>query len=416
MHSISCRRTGALYSAFQRHFGAVRVISTTNRHLLASDAQVAAAADIYDAPTRDYRTVIQGRTGKPASASEGLKQSWLGNLGLKLQASFPTLYWLGEGGRRYQRNAVNFGAQLVRSTGITHLFSSFPPYADHCIAYRLKRAFPHLVWIADFRDLHIDPTQNNLMFRRYQRRVNRRILHHADIVTTVSEGLAEHLRALHHNVFVVRNGLTLRPADAQPYKKFTIAYTGSMFQDKRRPEPLLQAIADGLQQGVLAREDLSVVYAGKDGEVWRDKMKQFGLEDLLQEKGVVAPEAAREIQQRAHLNLLLTYSTSSLKGNLTGKLYDYLEAGRPIIALINGPHDPELAAVVEGAQAGTIFDHTTPPEDLLRFIESLYTGWKRTGRVAWTGDRAFLASLQWEEIVDRFIEQAGVSQTWRAHV
>ncbi|MDX1410435.1 MAG: hypothetical protein R3330_19930, partial [Saprospiraceae bacterium] len=273
MHSVSTRRMLALYHAFGNHFKTIKVISTTNRHLLSSGGGGHEGIDIYDAPTHDYRTVIQGRTGKPASASESLKQSWIGRMGLRLQASFPTMYWLGEGGRQYRRAALRQAGSLVEEHGITHVFSSFPPYADHWVAARLKRAFPRLTWIADFRDLHVDPAQDNLLFRNYQLRINRKILKSATVLTTVSEGLADHLRALHPRVHVLRNGILRGIDHATLYERFTISYTGSMFQNKRRPDPLVQVLARCLADRSLVADHLTLRYAGKDSDVWHETVR-----------------------------------------------------------------------------------------------------------------------------------------------
>lgn len=76
---------------------------------------------------------------------------------------------------------------------------------------------------------------------------------------------------------------------------------------------------------------------------------------------------------------------------LTGKLYDYLAAGRPILVLVNGPDDPELREIVEGAQAGKVFDRDSQPTE---WLLDCYRRWKESGgRLLWSSDREKLKNL-----------------------
>lgn len=414
MHSVSCKRTWGLHQEFKKHFSEVFVISTSNRHILPRSSVSTGEARITDARTNDYRTVLQGGKEKHASASESVKQSLIGKTAIRLQASFPTLYWFGEGGRSYIRNALRHARSIVRESGVTHVFSTFPPYADHLIAHRLKKEFPHLVWIADFRDLHVDPTQNNLFFRHYQRRRNRDILRSADLVLTVSKGLAKHLAQLHPRVRVLYNGMNGTSKPLPLYSRFTIAYSGSMFQDKRRPDRLLEALSASIAEGNIKMDDLALIYAGKDGEVWVSNIHKYGLDAIFEDRGLISQEEARTLQQSAHLNLLLTYSSSQLTGNLTGKLFDYLEAGRPIIVIVNGPHDEEINALIGGANAGFVCSDDTPQADLRAYVETMYRVWRDTKTLKSGYNNAFLERFGWSRQVQELVQDLGIKNKQHA--
>lgn len=405
MHSISCNRTRALYLGMQKYFDTVCVISTTNRHKLQQDDSDPISGNITDAWTFDYRTMFQGRH-KAATAGEGYKTSALGKFLRRLQHSFPTLYVFGEGNAVYIRNGFRAARRILEQKHITHIFSTFPPYADHLIAYRLKKHFPNLTWIADFRDLHVDPAQDNLFAKHFQYNQNRKILAHADIVTTVSEGLAEHLRALHPNVQVLRNGI---PGSAigrtgRQYQQFTIAYTGSMFQDKRKPDALLSAIRNLIDTGKLDQNRIAIRHAGKDSAVWHPLIEKYKLEGIFIDHGLVSKQDADQIQHNSHINLLLSYSTPGLKGNLTGKFADYLRAGRQILFLINGPQDTEIEQIMHETQAGRVF-YADQTDTIQAWILQQYNLWRDTGDLQNAATAETLRAYTWSSILQLFAER-----------
>jgi hypothetical protein len=364
-----------LYKGLQRYFDEVFVISTSNRHVLPTDPIDTSGVKVADARTIDYRTILQ-KNGRTAVSGEKLKISKTGKTLAKLQSSFPTMKIFGEGNIIYIRNAVRNAVKYIEAHQITHVLSTFPPYADHLIAARLKRRYPSLYWIADFRDLHVDPAQDNLLWRSYQVRMNQKILKGANLVTTVSEGLADHLRALHPNVQVLRNGIRTSAEDSvDPFQKFTIAYTGSMFQDKRRPDTLLDAVRELIGDGILAPDDMDLIYAGKDSAVWWPLVRKASLEAVFTDRGLLSSADARTIQRRSHVNVLLTYSTDQLKGNITGKLYDYLAARRPFLVLINGPRDQEIESLVVETGLGKVVYHGDTA-DTKSVIREAYSSWK----------------------------------------
>lgn len=402
MHSTSCVRTWGFHQHIKKYFDEVLVISTSNRWRLPADPRDLSDVEVFDAKTYDYRTAFQSSRSKQATISESAKTSALGRLAQQLGASFPSLYIFGEGGIRYIESGVSLGKRLVRERGITHVFSTFPPYADHIIASRLKKMYPSLYWIADFRDLHIDPTQSNLLLKSYQRKVNHDMVGKADLVTTVSEGLREHLLQFNGNVVVLRNGIPEMPGSDTPklFDKFTITYTGSMFQDKRRPDVLLEALAQLVQSDKVALDNIRLCYAGKDGAVWSPKVRQWGLEDCFEDKGMISRSAAVELQQRSHINILLTYSSPDLKGNLTGKVYEYLASQRPLITLVNGPSDTELEELLEDELS--IVAYSNEVEKVKKFILDQYRNYLEGKSSDYTRD---LKPHLWETLVQGLVEE-----------
>jgi len=101
----------------------------------------------------------------------------------------------------------------------------------------LKRKYPHLKWVADYRDLHIEPIYKNTVLTGLQRKVEKRLLAKADLVTSISDGLTAQLKANDRPTATVLRGVELRAPEEQ-FEKFTLAYTGSLYFDYRDPRPV----------------------------------------------------------------------------------------------------------------------------------------------------------------------------------
>ncbi len=329
----------------------------------------------------DYRSAF-GRDRQGGAFPETVKRGALAQFAIRLINTFPINLIFGEGGVFYILRLARQGERIIRGERITVLYSSYRPMADHAAAWWLKRRHPGLTWIADFRDLPVDPHTRHVLFPGWHRRLYRRMFQRADILTTVSDGLAKHLAEGHPHVVVTRNGLPedWRMPQPVPCPHFTIAYTGSMFLDTRDPAPLFDALAGLIQDGELSREDLRIVYAGKDGAEWRQRAATFGLDGQCEDRGLVPPGEARAIQRDANVNLLLTYSSATLGGVLTGKMIEYVAAGNPVLAISKGGRDAEIDNLLTSISLGRTFTGDAESRDQIRgFISGEYRHWKRTG-------------------------------------
>ena len=329
----------------------------------------------------DYRTFLRKKTTDGALPEKKKKRKGFQSL-VKLINVFPANIMIGEGGLLYFLSLVRKGTRTIRSQGITHIYSSFRPFTDHYAAYILKKRYPHLVWIADFRDLIIDPHYQHIYLPKLHQRLFKRIFRRADALTTVSDGLAEHLRTYNPNVITLRNGIRSIPETITPVycKYFRIAYTGSMFLDKRNARPLFTALHELITEGQIKGEEVRIVYAGKDSPDWISLASSFGFDSIVDTKGIVSSEEAASIQHAAGINILLTVSSHKLKGVLTGKMIEYFEAGSPVLGIVVNQNDPELSHLLEELEIGKSFsDQPSSLPGIKEFILHEYTQWRITG-------------------------------------
>lgn len=381
------------------------VITTDNVKLFSQDSlPVSKKIQVNSVFTIDYRTILakffQNSSVGGSQFKEEKKKSRLYQFAIKLQRSFPFFILMAEGSILYIFNAYRRGSELIKNENIVFVYSSFMPYADHVVAWMLKKKHPHVKWVADFRDLHIEPIYKNILWPGLQRWFEKKILRQADVVTSVSEGLSSKLKDYHSNVLTLTKGVNMRPAQTL-YDTFTISYVGGLFLDFRDPRPVFKAIQIWRTS---APKAMCLRYVGKDGAQMRAIAIECGIEDIFEDGGFVKREQASLVQDRSHINLLLTSSSPEHQGVLTGKLFDYIESRRPILCVINGVFDEELEAFFSKYNLGKIF---YPGQEMMivKYINDLYIEWGKSGTVAGRSETKLLTeSLSWEGQARKLME------------
>ena len=421
--SIAVNRNWGVVRHLQPYFDDIHVFTTQNNRLLPQEARDTEGVKISEIFTFDYRTLTAWLRPNRSEMhhGEGAKSNPIVRFAIRLLDSFPFNLLFHEGGLLYSIIGFWRAAKLIRREKITHIYSSFRPMSDHFTAHLLKIAFPHLVWIADFRDLHIDPLYQMPLVKPFQHWCNKRLLRRANIVTTVSEGLAIHLRAYHPNVYALRNGVHLEPQKAfelsnqtenqstNQLSKFTFAYTGSMWIDERNPSLLLKIVQDLAYEGIMTPQNTEIVYAGKDTAVWQTWIAKYNLEPFFNSYGLVSSQKAVDIQREAHLNILLTSALPNYGGVLTGKFFEYLAACNPILVLINGAQDIEFERIVTDLEAGIVAYNDRSEAELRAFILNLFYQWQTTGKIEPTIHRERLDELSWEATMKKLADKLNLT-------
>lgn len=359
--------------AFAKMFRTVHVITTSNVDVMDNEElPLPSNVKIYKASTKDFRSVVSNGNHISMKNKNNLMYSFLS----KLKKTLPFHFYLDEGGQKYIRSSFSIGEKLITKNDISHIYSSFMPYADHLIASKLKDKNQGIKWYADFRDLQVEPEYKNVYFENWNKRQERKIIKSATKVCTVSEGLARHLSKLHSHVISLPRGVEMREQKREISEKFTIVYTGSLFYEYRDGKSVVDEITAFIEGRNISPDTFQFVYAGREGEIWERWFRSNGIEYYLDNRGFIAREGALEIQNEANILLLLTSSSNEHQGVLTGKLFEYLETGTPIINYINGIQDKEFEGLFEETDAGRIYY----PESLSEFridLGEYYGMWER---------------------------------------
>ncbi len=392
----------------QKHFAAVFGLTTSNRQLFPKDHFPLEEKNTIEVWTYDLRTFLGSKNKSSLTIKPSKKESRFGKFMAKLVYTFPFNLILADGGLTYILGGFFKGKKLIRENKIDVVFSSFKPYSNHLICYLLKKWNPQLIWIADFRDLHVDEMRDNVYLPKLQHWFNRQILKKADVVTTVSQGLTKNLAAYHDNIYVLRNSigsnLVHNPGEISFFPKFTISYTGSIYANLRSAELLFKALENLIAQGKVDDEKIQITYAGTEKGIWQKWVDDYNLQKINVFHGMVPMEEAKLIQQRSQINLLLSWASENQQGILTAKFYEYIAAQNPILLIIKGTRDFEFEKIFDELNAGLVtYDDDNFQQEVEDFILKYYQEWLAKGTITRSIKFDELQKYRWDKQMKDFL-------------
>jgi len=404
--TIGTIRNYYIAKQLSRQFSQSFLISVKHKPFLLDELFDTNFIERYEVENYDYRWFLSLFTFGEISKARSYKSYQFTRLLIRMADSYPFNQLIGEGGWMYIQKGLKLASKLKREQKITHIYSSFRPTADHLIASKLKKRFPDLVWIADFRDLPVDNNRKNTIFPALQDKYHKQLIQGADYVLTVSEGLKRKLDTYHPNVLLVRSGLheLIKPLDSSESEKFTLSYTGSIYKDHQDLKALLKAIKCLVDEQLIDPVKFELIYAGMDKYWWEKQLEDHGLEMIGNNKELLSLTESIKIQHRSHINILLSWSGPFTTGVLTGKLYEYLAAGKPILCIVNGMKDAEMESLFEQIHAGKVF-YTTQSDLIKNWILEYYTKWEQTGQVIFEMNKMALKDFEWERTTRAITEK-----------
>jgi glycosyltransferase involved in cell wall biosynthesis len=277
--------------------------------------------------------------------------------------------------------AIKAGCELVSEHRVDGIFSSYFPSSSHFVASCLQRR-AGIPWIAEFRDLWaLTPYSRKIWFSEsLEKQIEKRVMKGSSLLIAVSEAEAQRLQELHRkNVAVIPNGF-----DEEDYleeipltSKFTITYTGNIYAGKRDPTLLFQALSQMRQAGKVSPDNCEVrFFGGSSLNVLLPIIKKYHLEDIVNIYGFVPFKESVRKQKESTVLLLLGWGDPRDKATYTGKIFEYLGAQRPILAL--GYKGGNIDKLLQSSGTGVLVDEVRSMEDILcRWLQE----WHQTGEI-----------------------------------
>jgi glycosyltransferase involved in cell wall biosynthesis len=273
----------------------------------------------------------------------------------------------------WNATAIPAAVRIVRREGIDVVLTTSPPGSVHLVGAAAKRV-TRARWIADLRDsIFVHPHRRRTV--RGERSLARLVAHSADLITCASEAIASEMRGLAPTarVEVVENGCDFEDFEGLQYApgdRLRITHTGRFF-GHRSPRPFLDALAR-VPDDVVAR------FVGDFRRADREYAESLGLADRLELVPSVPRGEALALQRNSDALLLLIPEAGGRgRGILSGKVFEYLAAERPILAAV--PPDGAAAELLGELGAATI----VAPDDvdgLAAALADLERRW-RAGRL-----------------------------------
>ena len=275
--------------------------------------------------------------------------------------------------------SVEFLTDYLTENPVDVIISTGPPHSMHLIAQQLKESFD-IPWMADFRDPWTDLYYNKEFFqlgfaKRKNKRLEEKVLKSADVVVTVGNELKKYFERFNSNVEVIPNGFddeVEHDEEIELSQKFSLSYIG-LLPKSSLPTNLLMAIQRLIDENSDFKNDIELNFIGDIHESVSASIHELQLSNYTNFFGYVPHKDAIKYQKSAQVLLVLIPNVDGNKGIITGKVFEYMAANRPILAL--GPINGDLQSILTNSNAGTIIDYDDYAK-IKSVIIDLYTKFK----------------------------------------
>ena len=308
---------------------------------------------------------IGPRARKPAEELHGTQG--LERLGTQASLAFRRVL-VPDASVTWNATAIPAASQIVRREGIDAVITTSPPGSVHLVGAAVKKA-TGVKWVADLRDSLVAHPHRNAesaavrVKERVERGLGRLVARSADAIVAVSDAIAEEARELEPKgrVVTISNGSDFEDfagMEYHPGERLRITHTGSFF-GKRDPKPFLEALAS-------SNVDAVARFVGGFRSADREWAIQRGLGARVELFPYVPRRRSLELQRDSEALLLLIPEAGGRgRGVLSGKVFEYLAAERPILAVV--PTDGAAADLLRATGAGVV----VAPDDIAGMRQAL---------------------------------------------
>ena len=302
----------------------------------------------------------KGEKVKAGFINEGAKKTgWKEDLSVWLRGNLfipdARCWWI--------RPSVKYLTKYLKEHPVDAMVSTGPPHSMHLIAKALHKKL-NIPWVADFRDpwTEIDYYDKLKLTRcadRKHHRLENEVLSTADKVVTVSPNWAARLDNLGaKGALTIYNGYDSDDNTQQIAtlsEEFTLTYLG-VLSAIQNPENLWKALGELIREDDEFGKHLKINMIGQIDSSVKKSIDDCGLSGHVKFTPYIPHDQVSQAQRNATLLLLLLLPDTEIraKGLLTGKMFEYLASGRPILCI--GPEDGDAANILKETRAGVTVD------------------------------------------------------------
>ena len=335
--------------------------------------QITEPYDIYRKIMRKKKT----ETVNQGFLSEGKENTLMQSAMIWVRGNF----FIPDARKFWIKPSISYLSDYIIKNKIDAIISTGPPHSMHLIAMGLKRKF-NLPWIADFRDpwTQID-FYSQLKLSSFadnkHKKLEHQVLTQADKVVTISPSCGKDLEKLgNRKVDVITNGFDTDDfkfdSELKLLDGFLFHHIGALNKD-RNPYTLWKVLGDLCKEMSDFKKDLIIKFTGKTDAIAFESLKQNDILDNAQKTDYLTHSEVVKLMVQSPVLLLALNNTPNNAGVLSGKLFEYLAAKRPIFGI--GLPDADAAAILKSTKAGTMV-HFNDYEGTKKAVVELYQKYK----------------------------------------
>ena len=300
-----------------------------------------------------YRSLTGRKKDEPVSMVVDLKKKK--SVAQRLSLWVRSNLFIPDAKKFWIRPSVKLLQQRISQGDIAVLVTTGPPHSCHRIGFYLKKKFPKLPWLADFRDpwtqidffKELDLTNRALAKHRLK---EKEVLSGADKVVVIGPHMARSFESIVNRDYqVIFNGYdgSSQSEEQALDQEFSLVHIGIYSKSRNHPS-LLRAIQVLGESNDVFKDKFKLIFVGQVDESVKRQVTAFGLQKMVEYRDFVPHGQVSKIQQSARMLYLSINNVEGCQGVLTGKLFEYIQTDRPILLI--GPRDGDAAQLAGDLQ------------------------------------------------------------------
>ncbi|MFD0963889.1 glycosyltransferase [Pseudofulvibacter geojedonensis] len=299
---------------------------------------------------------------KTKTISSGLinvqQQSFVEKLLLYVRGNF----FIPDARKYWVKPSVNYLSTYISENHIDTIITTGPPHSLHLIGLQLQEKLK-VHWLADFRDPWTTIGYHNKLkltkkSQAKHKTLEKQVLQKANQILVTSPTTKKEFEEITSRpIEVITNGYddVNFSRNTSLDQKFTISHIGSLLTG-RNPEVLWKALSELIKDDVAFSKAFQLQLIGAVSRDVLDSIQSFGLERHINLVGYVSHQEAQIAQRQSQILLLIEIDSPETKCIIPGKVYEYIQSGRPILAF--GPEQADFKQIITQTNTGKSFNYT----------------------------------------------------------
>jgi glycosyltransferase involved in cell wall biosynthesis len=269
------------------------------------------------------KSIPQGNVG-------GKKKSFLDKFSSYVRAN----YFIPDARVGWNPYVISKANELFKKKKFDTVITTGPPHSTHLVGLKLKEKY-RFKWITDFRDPWTEVYYNDI-FKRTKKnqqkdeKLELKVLKNADLVLTIGPSMKNLLakKVDSSKIHYIFNGFDenlLKNAERKKISNFVISYVGTLASNYP-----YKSFLDAVKK--LEINNLELHFTGKIDSVIIDEFQVIESIKFVYH-GVKTHQEAFNSMLNADVNVLLLPYQKDSQIMITGKVFEYLATGNPILCI-----------------------------------------------------------------------------------
>ena len=337
---------------------------------------------VFRTPTRELYSLYLRITGRTQVPFSGFVQESKPNLREKVIRFIRTNLFIPDPRKAWNKYAYRKACAIIQQENIHNVITTGPPHSTHLIGHRLKKKFPSIFWIVDFRDpwtriFFFDELGHSILSRNIHKYQEKKVIQNSDKVIVIGYNMKQYFindypQIPENKILIVPNGFDQADFDIEfpvADKDFVITYTGTLASNYP-VDSVINSIKTLNKERHISVKLRIIGAINKD--IRSSIMTELG-DELAEFIPAISHKEVIRYLFRSALCLLIIPDAPGNECIVTGKLFEYLASGKPIIGL--GPKQGDAARILSETESGKMFDYTEY-KNITDFILQMYDNFR----------------------------------------